>query len=594
MNTKNRFIETSDRLAAGRNNFGNPQKLSKAKIFEGCSQVRPFTTPPNDPNDLQQQNNYLLYIGERVAGELFQECVTTDALIKAWQVLAEATWFSLSKLYAKPEIEAPRGDPKDWFLRFGSAIDQALIDRTSPELRTQVKLQYGERYNEAKISRTQSRWSGQKSELLTEGVADGDTFVLDVLQFFFEERLDISQLNDHLKKLAAQCLSEAIKASSALDFVPRPPGMPPSVTWLVGQAVQIAFRKIIKSQGIYEAVRVTVKRNFKTEYLLAKMDEGGALSYRPRSMNVNNLKTSSQGIQFLKQFQSSGKTDDIKLVEKAVNDATTVTLNIQQFDTLVSFCINIGIPRFLDSTLLKVLNLRNFPQVTEEIRKWVKVEGKDDPELIKRRHAEAELFQSGSYAAAQTVFRSYNAFQLAKSLPGVSRAQNPAAVVGAVGVGFQVLKGFIDNRGDVTFSLATMTGQLCPRDDEAKYKNKAIYQNKSFNVFQQTSGVGGILPMSATFEVKYKYNGYAVGSVSMQHLKNQDAIGWGLDVKADIMPDPDAYNREDGEIMSAIEVTFNYRFSTSIPFRDDDIWIGTYKIFGDGRVVVSDKWTSPP
>lgn len=228
------------------------------------------------------------------------------------------------------------------------------------------------------------------------------------------------------------------------------------------------------------------------------------------------------------------------------------------------------------------------------MRKWKLIGGADDPDSISRRNAEADLFLSGSYSGASSVFRSYAAFAKAKSLPRVSRAQTPAVAVAAVGVGFQILQGFIDNRGDISYDLAKMDGQKCPSDDEAKYKNKANYQDKVFTVTKETTGIGGINDMSADFEVHFKYNGYAVGYVLMNYARGQDAVGWALDVKADMMADPNDYQRSDGERMSAVQLTFTYRFSTSIPFRDNDVWVGTYKIFGDGHVEQDGRWTSAP
>jgi hypothetical protein len=479
-----------------------------------------------------------------------------------------------------------------------------ISDRLTERKNSFTNLSYrGQRTN---LNHSQAQWSLPSSKKLQKHIknmadnfkmeqVDPDIFVLDVLQFFFEERLEQTQLNDHLRRLAATALSEAINASSKLDFVPRPPSLPPSIKWLIGQAVQIAFRKLQKEQGIYEIVRVTVKAKLRSEYELAKMDVGGALSFRTRAMSVNKLSTSPQGLEFLKQFIETNGKEDVKSIEQAINDNTTIALDQNQFDALVSFILNISIQKFINSTLLKFLNTRDYPKVVEEIRKWTKVEGKDDPELISRRNAEAELFQSGSYSAARSVFLSYKAFAVAKSLPKLSRAQNPALIIAGAGLGFTIFKGISDNRGDVTWNLSKVDGQKCPNDDEAKYKNKAVWQEKSFEVVQRTEGIGGLLPMSATFEVKFKYNGYGVGFISMQFLRSEDAMGWGLNVDASIMGDPNNYSRDDGELMSSFDITFNYRFSTSIPFRDDDVWIGNYKIYGDGKfVTISDKWTSPP
>jgi hypothetical protein len=92
--------------------------------------------------------------------------------------------------------------------------------------------------------------------------------VRDVLTFFFPGNPP-ARVSDELAELAAQMLDEAMKASKALDFVPRPPGTPPGMVWLLSQAVQMAWRRQGK-QRIYEMVRKTVANRYRSEYTIAK------------------------------------------------------------------------------------------------------------------------------------------------------------------------------------------------------------------------------------------------------------------------------------------------------------------------------------
>jgi hypothetical protein len=64
-------------------------------------------------------------------------------------------------------------------------------------------------------------------------------------------------------------LNEALTASKAMDFVPRPAGFKPGVVWLISQSVQIAWRRQGK-QKIYEAVRRTVALKYKSHYAIAQ------------------------------------------------------------------------------------------------------------------------------------------------------------------------------------------------------------------------------------------------------------------------------------------------------------------------------------
>jgi len=130
---------------------------------------------------------------------------------------------------------------------------------------------------------------------------DPDEFTLDVLEFFFNERLTKDKLNDELRKVAAHALWEATKASEAMDYVPRPPGGIPGISWLVQQAVQIAYRRA-KNQGIYEAVRRTVKLKFRTAYELATMNLSSGLSKHKKGNGqlINNGTTTIKQPAFLK------------------------------------------------------------------------------------------------------------------------------------------------------------------------------------------------------------------------------------------------------------------------------------------------------
>jgi GH24 family phage-related lysozyme (muramidase) len=83
---------------------------------------------------------------------------------------------------------------------------------------------------------------------------------------------------------------------------------------------------------------------------------------------------------------------DVKKFEKAVNDNVKVSLNQNQFDALVSFCFNVGIGSFKDSTLLKRLNQRKYNEIPGEMKRWVKSEGKINNGLVNRRKFEADLF----------------------------------------------------------------------------------------------------------------------------------------------------------------------------------------------------------
>ena len=79
--------------------------------------------------------------------------------------------------------------------------------------------------------------------------------------------------------------------------------------------------------------------------------------------------------------------------ENYINDLVTVPLTQNQFDALVSWVFNLGAGNLRASTLLKVVNQSNYDEVPTQIKRWNKAGGKVLEGLIRRREAEALLWQ---------------------------------------------------------------------------------------------------------------------------------------------------------------------------------------------------------
>ena len=75
-----------------------------------------------------------------------------------------------------------------------------------------------------------------------------------------------------------------------------------------------------------------------------------------------------------------------------VNRAVRVGITQNQFDALVDFCFNAGRGNFLQSTLLRKVNLEDFAGATVQFGLWVHAGGEVVPGLVRRRKAEADLF----------------------------------------------------------------------------------------------------------------------------------------------------------------------------------------------------------
>lgn len=85
---------------------------------------------------------------------------------------------------------------------------------------------------------------------------------------------------------------------------------------------------------------------------------------------------------------------DIDKFEKTVLKLVKVDLNQSQFDALVSFTYNLGEGNLSKSTLLKMLNNKDYYGASQEFIRWNKAGGKVLNGLIRRREAERNLFNS--------------------------------------------------------------------------------------------------------------------------------------------------------------------------------------------------------
>lgn len=154
------------------------------------------------------------------------------------------------------------------------------------------------------------------------------------------------------------------------------------------------------------------------------------------SKQINNLKISDKGINFISNFEGKRykmykdaaglptigighlikpnekelltKTltenevnelfrNDLKGFENAVNNSVKVSLNQNQYDALVSFSFNVGIGSFQGSTLLKLLNAGKYSEAAEQFQRWNKAGGKPIYGLTRRRNEEKQLFLIGDY-----------------------------------------------------------------------------------------------------------------------------------------------------------------------------------------------------
>lgn len=94
--------------------------------------------------------------------------------------------------------------------------------------------------------------------------------------------------------------------------------------------------------------------------------------------------TADEAVVFLKS--------DLASFEKSVNSLVKVDITQNMFDALVSFTYNCGAGALKKSTLLLLLNSKNYSGAAGEFAKWNKANGKVLAGLTRRRTAERLLF----------------------------------------------------------------------------------------------------------------------------------------------------------------------------------------------------------
>lgn len=94
--------------------------------------------------------------------------------------------------------------------------------------------------------------------------------------------------------------------------------------------------------------------------------------------------TESQALELLRE--------DVRWVEKAIDEHVQVKINQNQYDALSAFIFNVGAGAFSLSTLLKKLNAGDYDGAANEFPRWNKAAGKELPGLTRRRAAEKALF----------------------------------------------------------------------------------------------------------------------------------------------------------------------------------------------------------
>ncbi len=102
----------------------------------------------------------------------------------------------------------------------------------------------------------------------------------------------------------------------------------------------------------------------------------------------------SPGMKISKEHAQNLLAQDVSKFEDAVKRLVKVPLNQNQLDALVSFTYNLGEGNLAKSTLLKLLNQRDYAGAANEFGRFINANGKPLKGLIRRRAAEQALFET--------------------------------------------------------------------------------------------------------------------------------------------------------------------------------------------------------
>jgi lysozyme len=111
------------------------------------------------------------------------------------------------------------------------------------------------------------------------------------------------------------------------------------------------------------------------------------------TIGYGHTKGVTEGMEITAEEAESMLEEELKEYCGYINDEVKVKLEQNQFDALVSWVYNLGPSNLRSSTMLKVINEGKYDEVPAQIKRWNRAGGKVLDGLVRRREAEALLFQ---------------------------------------------------------------------------------------------------------------------------------------------------------------------------------------------------------
>ena len=116
------------------------------------------------------------------------------------------------------------------------------------------------------------------------------------------------------------------------------------------------------------------------------------------TIGYGHIKGVKEGMTITKQQAEEMLLEELVEYENYVLEEVNHQLDQCMFDALVSWTYNLGPSNLNASTMLKVLNAGDYDGVPEQIKRWNKAGGKVLQGLVRRREAEALLFEGKDWS----------------------------------------------------------------------------------------------------------------------------------------------------------------------------------------------------
>ena len=116
------------------------------------------------------------------------------------------------------------------------------------------------------------------------------------------------------------------------------------------------------------------------------------------TIGYGNTKDVKEGDSILKEDAESMLVHELQKYCNDVDIAVKVDLKQNEFDALVSWTYNLGPTNLNSSTMLRVLNEGKHDEVPAQIKRWNKASGQVKQGLVRRREAEALMFEGKDWS----------------------------------------------------------------------------------------------------------------------------------------------------------------------------------------------------